>query len=112
MKGSADSPMTTLKDIFRLRMSRLTRGQAECLLAQVVDGVATPRCPECLGLCSVIRTTPWDGVPYVRRRIVVRCSRCLANCSLELKDNRESLGAESDAEEDDLRMERERRLRR
>ncbi len=89
--------MITLTDLFHLRMSRLSRGQAECLLGQVMDGVATPRCPECHGLCSVIQTMPWSGMPYVRRRIVVRCSRCLANCSLELKGVRESLVAEADA---------------
>ena len=86
-----DALMMPASDRSRLRANDLTRAQAEALFAQLAEGVATPRCPRCPGLCAVIETPPRPDTPYVRHRTLVRCAQCGATCSLEIPRRRSSL---------------------
>ena len=67
-------------------MDKYTARQKQGLLAQVARGANSPRCPRCRAACSVIRVEPRSDVAYVRDRIVVRCSGCLRNCSIEARE--------------------------
>lgn len=56
------------------------------LMDQVADGKGSPRCPRCQGPCAVIHTGPRSDVAYVRDRVLVRCSRCLRSCAVEVRE--------------------------
>lgn len=60
------------------------RRERDLLLDEIKGGAARPSCPRCGGACAVIRTDPRSDLSYVRRRIVVRCSRCLRSCGAEV----------------------------
>lgn len=66
--------------------SHYTGRQKRHLMDQIVEGLASPRCPGCQGPCAVIRTGPRGDVAYVRDRVLVRCSRCLRSCVVEARE--------------------------
>lgn len=67
-------------------MDAFTDRQKRQLMEQLAGGATSPRCPGCQGPCAVIRTGPRSDVAYVRDRVLVRCSRCLRNCAIEVRE--------------------------